>query len=298
MIQIEKLLKYLPDEIEIKDEKSRMYLENNLHEIKYNFLDIHNKYPSFFKYIAKKEKKNIDQEILSSKVDDINFYHGYNTLYGYFFKVNNNVEEISIKNNSFFEDLLKGFKFKSAYITTKGENNIEKAYYDLVLKNKKIDDIIYKKVNNVPSDENKNIFQEAKKLFDLRVEIYKKLIVEEENLKFEKSFGETVKFKNKKDNFSETPKQKDFKDFLEEIKEERKNIDTNWFKNVFNYKTPDEMLEYLYNFKNIGNYNQETSLIEDGYTDFEDEVEIMSKTDKKTRKEKYQELLIIFLILL
>ena len=219
-------------------------------------------------------------------------------MYSYFFKVNNNVEEISIKNNSFFEDLLKGFKFKSTYITTKGENNIEKAYYDLVLKNKKIDDIIYKKVNNVPSDENKNIFQEAKKLFDLRVEIYKKLIVEEENLKFEKSFGETVKFKNKKDNFSETPKQKDFKDFLEEIKEEQKNIDTNWFKNVFNYKTPDEMLEYLYNFKNIGNYNQETSLIEDGYTDFEDEVEIMSKTDKKTRKEKYQELLIIFLILL
>ena len=57
------------------------------------------------------------------------------------------------------------------------------------------------------------------------------------------------------------------------------------------------MLEYLYNLKNIGNYNQETSLIEDSYTDFEDEVEIMSKTDKKTRKEKYQELLIIFLIL-
>ena len=135
-------------------------------------------------------------------------------------------------------------------------------------------------------------------MFDLRVEIYKKLIVEEENLKFEKSFGETVKFKNQKDNFSETPKQKDFNDFLEEIKEKQKNIDINWFKNVFNYKMPDEMLEYLYNFKNIGNYNQETSLIEDSYTDFEDEVEIMSKTDKKTRKEKYQELLIIFLILL
>ena len=134
-------------------------------------------------------------------------------------------------------------------------------------------------------------------MFDLRVEIYKKLIVEEENLKFEKSFGETVKFKNQKDNFSETRKQKDFNDFLEEIKEKQKNIDINWFKNVFNYKMPDEMLEYLYNLKNIGNYNQETSLIEDSYTDFEDEVEIMSKTDKKTRKEKYQELLIIFLIL-
>ena len=96
---------------------------------------------------------------------------------------------------------------------------------------------------------------------------------------------------------SKTPEQKEFNDFLEQIKEEQKNIDINWFKNVFNYKTPDEMLEYLYNLKNIGNYNQETSLIEDSYTDFEDEVEIMSKTDKKTRKEKYQELLIIFLIL-
>ena len=63
------------------------------------------------------------------------------------------------------------------------------------------------------SDKNKNIFQEAKNLFDLRVEIYKKLVLEEENLKFEKSIGETVKLKNQKDNFSETPEQKEFNDF-------------------------------------------------------------------------------------
>ena len=78
-----------------------MYLENNLNKIKNNFLDIHNKYPRFFKYIANKEKENIDYKILSSKVDDIDFYHGYNTLYDYFFKVNNNVEEISIKTTHF-----------------------------------------------------------------------------------------------------------------------------------------------------------------------------------------------------
>ena len=154
----------------------------------------------------------------------------------------------------------------------------------MAVKNKKIDDIIYKKVNNEPSDGNKNIFQEAKKLFDLRVEIYKKLIVEEENLKFEKSFGETVKFKNQKGNFSETPKQKDFNDFLEEIKEEEKNRDINWFKNVFNYKTPDEMLEYLYNLKNIGNYNQETSLIEDSYTDLKMRLKLCQKRIKKRGK--------------
>ena len=64
----------LPDEIEIKDEKSQMYLENNLNKIKNNFSNIYDKYQKFFEYIANKEKENIDHEILSSKVDDINFY--------------------------------------------------------------------------------------------------------------------------------------------------------------------------------------------------------------------------------
>ena len=82
--------------------------------------------------------------------------------------------------------------------------------------------MLYKKVNNKLRDRNKNIFQEAKKLFDLRVEIYKKLILEEENLKFEKSIGETLELKNQKDTLSETPEQKEFKKFLEQIIEEQK----------------------------------------------------------------------------
>ena len=73
----------------------------------------------------------------------------------------------------------------------------------MVLNDKKIDDVFYKNVKKELSDKNKNIFQEAKNLFDLRVEIYKKLVLEEENLKFEKSVGETVKLKNQKDNLSE-----------------------------------------------------------------------------------------------
>ena len=194
----------LPDEREIKDEKSQMYLENNLNKIKNNIPDIYDKYQRFFKYIANKEKGNIDYEILSSKVDDINFYDRYNTLYNYlnyFFKFS--VEEISIKNKSFLKDLSKEFKLKSVY-TTNGEKNIEKAYNDLVFNNKKIDDVFYKNVKKGLSDKN-NIFQEAKKLFNLRVEIYKKFGLNEENLKFEKSIRETVKLKNQKDNFSETP---------------------------------------------------------------------------------------------
>ena len=58
----------------------------------------------------------------------------------------------------------------------------------------------------------------------------------------------------------------------------------NLFKNVFNYEMADEMWEYLYSLKEIDNYNQETSLIEESFTDFKDEVEIMSKRDKKKKQ--------------
>ena len=90
----------------------------------------------------------------------------YNYL-SYFFKFS--AEEISIKNKSFL-DLLKAFKLKSVYII-EGKNNTKKAYNNLFLNNKKIDDVLYKKANNELSDRNKNSFQEAKKLFDLRIEI-------------------------------------------------------------------------------------------------------------------------------
>ena len=50
----------LPDEIEIRDKKSQMYLENNLNKIKNNIPYIYDKYQMFFKYIANKEKDNIN----------------------------------------------------------------------------------------------------------------------------------------------------------------------------------------------------------------------------------------------
>ena len=53
-------MKGLFDEIKITDEKSQMYLKNNLNEIKNKFPDVHNKYPRFFQYIANKEKENIN----------------------------------------------------------------------------------------------------------------------------------------------------------------------------------------------------------------------------------------------
>ena len=82
--------------------------------------------------------------------------------------------------------------------------------------------MLYKKANNELSDSSKNIFQEAKKLFDLRVKIYKKLILKEKNSKLEKSVGETVKSKNQKVNLPATSEKKEFNNFLKQIKEEQK----------------------------------------------------------------------------
>ena len=65
----------LPGEIENKNEKSQMYLQNNLNKIKNNFSDIYHKYLRFFKYITNEEKNNIDYEILSIKVEGINFFN-------------------------------------------------------------------------------------------------------------------------------------------------------------------------------------------------------------------------------
>ena len=116
----------------------------------------------------------------------------------------------------------------------------------MVLNNKEIDDVLYKKVNNELSDRNKNIFQEAKKLFDLRVEIYKKLVVEEKNPKFEKSVGKTVKLKNQKGNLSETP---ELKDFIEYVENKSKTIDYNLFKNYFDFSVPSVLVKKLYETK-------------------------------------------------
>ena len=55
----------------------------------------------------------INYEILSYKVDDINFYDEYNTLYNYLnYFFNFNVEETLIKNQSFLKIYQKGLSLK------------------------------------------------------------------------------------------------------------------------------------------------------------------------------------------
>ena len=90
------------------------------------------------------------------------------------------------------------FKLKKAYASSNGDtNNTEKAYDDLVLNNKTIDDVLYEDVYKDFS-KNKNIFQETKKLFNLRVKIYKKLFFETENLNPQETIAERVKLKKQR----------------------------------------------------------------------------------------------------
>ena len=63
------------------------------------------------------------------------------------------------------------------------------------LNNKTIVDVFYKKTNNKLTEKDKNIFQEAKNLFNLQLKIYKKLILEREILKPEETIAERVKLK-------------------------------------------------------------------------------------------------------
>ena len=131
------------------------------------------------------------------------------------------------------EDLSKGFKLKSVY-NTGGKNNTEKAYDDLVLNNKTIDDMLYKKATNELTDRNNFFFRSKKVVWFQGWNWQKKSFIEEENSKFEKHVGETVKLKNQRVNLSATSEQKELNNFLEQIKEEQKNIDTVWFKKEFN----------------------------------------------------------------
>ena len=70
----------------------------------------------------------------------------------------------------------------------------------------------------------------------------------------------------------DTPEQKKFNDFSRQNKEEQKNINTSLFKEIFNYDTPDKMLQTLRNLNKVDSYNQEAFLIEDIVVDFRNKV--------------------------
>ena len=102
--------------------------------------------------------------------------------------------------------------------------------------------------------------------------------------KFEKNIEERVKLRRKKDNLSETPKQKKFNDLLEEIKKEQKTTNYNLFKNYFTLESPAALTEQLYKIKNKMENNELVNVIESGLVDLKNNIKKMSKEEIKIEK--------------
>ena len=105
------------------------------------------------------------------------------------------------------------------------------------------------------------------------------------NPKIEESIAERIKLKNQRDNLSETPKQKEFNDFLEWIKKDQKTTNMNLLNKYFDYESPDKMLKYLHNLKTTDDYNKAASFIDESFINFGDEVRYKLKSDKKRQGE-------------
>ena len=56
------------------------------------------------------------------------------------------------------------------------------------------------------------------------------------------------------------------------------------FKNVFNYKSPNKMLEYLHSSETVDDYNKAAFLNDESFINFGDEIRYKSKIDEKTRE--------------
>ena len=81
----------------------------------------------------------------------------------------------------------------------------------------------------------------------------------------------------------DTPEQRRFNDILSQIKEKQKNIGMSSFEEVFGYKTPDKMLQTLYNLKGVDSYNQEAFSIENIFVNFGNKVKKMPEGINKNK---------------
>ena len=78
-----------------------------------------------------------------------------------------------------------------------------------------------------------------------------------------------------------TSRQTKFIDFLDQIKEEQKNIDMKLFNRYFTYKTPDEMVQALYNSNSKTENNTILSPIMNNFDYFAKKTEEMLKDANK-----------------
>ena len=81
---------------------------------------------------------------------------------------------------------------------------------------------------------------------------------------------------------SETPEDKEF---IENIENKSKTINYNLFKDYFKFESPTALKEQLYKIKNKNKDNELVNVIKSGLTDLKDEIEKMSKEEKKSKNQ-------------
>ena len=235
----------------------------------------------FFNYIADQEEKYIDYNLLSNEIslpsrDVLNFCNKYRDLYNFWIDAllkYSNMDEIKSQQVNFLRDLMNGFSvYRNISKPKKKLNHETEDPYLMLLgnPNKTVDDILI----SLPRDkDNKEIYLQAKKNFNLREKIFKKLV----NKKITETDSDQTSIDNYEENIAERIKLR--KQRFNEIKQKEQYINNNLFKEYFKYPTPSKMYNTLSDTKNTERHNIQVNLIKSSLTDSKKETENASKDD-------------------
>ena len=236
---------------------------------------------TFFNRIAFQEEKHIDynlllEDILLPSGDVLNFFNKYRDLYN--FGINalleySNFNDIKSQQVNFLKDLMNGFSVYKNILKPKKKLNYEaeNLYLKLMVNsNKNVNRILI----SPPRDKhNEEIYLQAKTLFNLREEIFKKLV----NKKIIKSDFDQSSINDYEENIAERIKLR--KQKLDKTKEKEQNINNELFKHFFKYQSPSKMYNSLSNTKDIERHNIQVNLIKSSLIDLKTDIGNTSKDD-------------------
>ena len=267
-----------------ESQTSSVYLEDNTEDFFGNYLYIFDlDLKKCFNYIGSKEKKYIDHNILSNEIllpsgDVPNFFNKYFGSYDFCISMlvkYTSFNDIKSQQINFLKDLMNVFGvYKDISKLKKKPAYKAKDLYLRLLGNpsSNIDDILFIKSED---KHDREIYTQAKILFDLREQIFKKLVNkgiikndsdQSDIKKYEKSIAERIILRRQRFN---------------EIANEEQNINKELFKKYFNFQMPTSMLKTLYNLNDKNKNNQLVYKIKDELTDFKEENENISKEEKE-----------------
>ena len=186
-----------------------------------------------------------------------------------------NLNDVKLQQTNFLKDLMNGFEVYKTIKKPKNELNYKAEDLYLILLgnlNKTVHDIFLKK----PKDKNnKEIFLQARILFDLREKTFKKLF----NKGIIRSDSDQSDIVRQEYEESIAERTKLIKQRLDEIKRKEQNINNELFKHYFNYQSPSKMYNTLSDTKNTEKHNIQVNLIKSGLIDLQKDIENTSKDD-------------------